>query len=350
MSHVQEQREFRADPLKLRRLRVAAGMTVKDFAEKAGLDRGTASKMLRGDPIFLRTLADAGANAFGIKNHLELLHPDELAQLGIVPTDSHGRHILEWEIEQYLSPWIKSSNGLQYQLVKLKHRFLDDRYARGKRYELRHLSGPDRQLLEEHLRRHVTVCEQLANHPNIAQNLTAAWLEGQWWVLDAWHDGQYLADRLSKGPFSEYELKFIMTGIAEGLLGLHGSRILARELSPQRIIIREADDQPVITDLELAKLSQPLPTVVPEQWPDDPYRALEVNGDTPIDERADIYSFARIFFQAATGSLPSRGNEDTSLLNAPSKVLELIRPSLAVARSKRPTSIKPILAALKDWP
>ena len=42
-----EQREFRADPLKLKRLRVAAGMTVSEFATRTQLDRTTAGKILR---------------------------------------------------------------------------------------------------------------------------------------------------------------------------------------------------------------------------------------------------------------------------------------------------------------
>ena len=68
-----EQREYRADPLKLKRMRVAAGLTVQDFARTTGLDRTTAAKVLRGDPVFLKSLALAGEKAFGIRSPLELL-------------------------------------------------------------------------------------------------------------------------------------------------------------------------------------------------------------------------------------------------------------------------------------
>ena len=350
MNPVYEQREFRADPLKLKRLRVSAGLTIKDFAAKADLDRGTAAKMLRGDPVYLRTLADAGQKAFGIPSPLELLHPDELAQLGVASPDTSCRNVLEWEIIEILTPWIKTSNGLQYQLVKLKHRYLDGRFARAKRYELRHLATSDRQQLEQHLRRHVEVCELVGCHPNVAQNLTAALLDGLWWILDAWHDGTYLCDRLAKGALSEYELKFIMTGIASGLDALHSHRILMRELAPQRVLIRQSDDRPILTDLELAKLTENVPSVSPQHWPDDPYRALEVNGQSPIDERADIYSFARIFYHAALGELPARGKEDACALPVPRKLIDLLTESLSVGRSGRPGSIKPMLAALRDWP
>jgi hypothetical protein len=41
-----EQRQFRADPLKLKRLRIAAGMTVEDFCHFSQLDKTTARKVL----------------------------------------------------------------------------------------------------------------------------------------------------------------------------------------------------------------------------------------------------------------------------------------------------------------
>lgn len=50
------------------------------------------------------------------------------------------------------------------------------------------------------------------------------------------------------------------------------------------------------------------------------------------------------------GELPARGKEDTESLPVPRKLVEFIAESLAVGRSARPTSIKPILAALKAWP
>ena len=46
-----EQRKFRADPLKLKRLRVAAGLTAKEVRELAQLDRTTVTKILAGDPV-----------------------------------------------------------------------------------------------------------------------------------------------------------------------------------------------------------------------------------------------------------------------------------------------------------
>lgn len=276
-----EQRQFRADPLKLKRLRVAAGLTVQEFADEAQLDRTTVAKILRGDPVFLKSIKQAGEKAFGIDSPLELLHPEELEALGVSTEVPSPSQVLEWEIAEYLSGWEKTSNGLQYQRLRLKHRYLESRWARAKCYELRHLSTADRERLEGHLRRHVEVSEQVGSHPNVAENLTAAWVNGLWWVLDRWVDGETLACRLAHGPLSEYELQVIMGGMARGLKALHAAGVIRRELTPHSVLLREKDDQPILTDLELAKLTERVPTVSPDEWPDDPYRAVEVGGDGP---------------------------------------------------------------------
>ncbi len=344
-----EQREFRADPLKLKRLRVAAGLTVQDVVKAADLDRTTVGKILRGEAVFLKSLKQAGQMVFGIESPLDLLHPDELEALGIATEVPSPTQVLEWEIVDYVSGWQKTSNGLQFQRVRLKHRFLDGRWALGKCYELRHVPTADRERLEEHLRRHVEVSEQVGVHPNVAENLTAAWVGGLWWVLDRWLPGERLSSRVAQGPLGDYELQVVMRGIAQGLQALHAAGVIRRELTPDSVLLHEKDDHPILTDLELAKLTERLPTVAPDEWPDDPYRAVEVGGDAPIDVRADLYSWGRIFVHAAAGSLPERGKEEEMGQRLPELVRDMVLQCVAVPRSKRPDSINTVIAALKAW-
>lgn len=344
-----EQRKFRADPLKLKRLRVAASLTAKEFMQLADLDRTTVAKILRGDPVFLKSLATAGERVFNIDNPLELLHPEELEAMGVQTEVPSPGQVLEWEIVEYLSGWETTTNGLQFQLVKLGHRYLKNRMARGKCYELRHLTGAEKERVERYLMRHVEVCEQISEHPNITYNITAAPLDGLWWVLDRWEDGVTLQERLQEGALSEYELRIVMTGIAKGLAALHKSKIIRRELSPQSVLLRQRDDRPVLGDMELAKLVEGRPTVSPEEWPQDPYRALEVGGDTPVDVRADIYSWGRIFVHAAVGHLGERGTEDVSQVAIPDVVRDLVLPCCAITRSQRPANMNAVLKVLKRW-
>ncbi len=346
-----EQRSFRADPLLLKRLRIAAGLTVQKFQERTELKVDTARKLLRGEPVFLSTLAEAVQKAFQIENPLEVLHPEELARLGMRTEVAAAGQVLEWRIEEHLSGWRETSNGLQYQLLRLRHRFLEGRLARGKCYELRHLSTEEQNRVEAYLRRHVEVCERIGADPHIAANLTAARIDGLWWVLDRWEAGETLADRMRGGPLGDYELRFILTGIAQGLATLHRAKIIRRELSPGSVLLRESSDRPLLTDLELAKITGHVPTVSPEEWPEDPYRAPEVTGDAPLDIRADIYSWGRIFVEAASGELPPPGSETLpTAASIPLAVREVVLAAVERLPSRRPPDMRPVLRALRAWP
>lgn len=346
-----EQRDFRADPLKLKRLRVAAGLNMKQFAKAADLDRTTASKILRGQPVFLTSLAQAVRRAFQIENVLEVLHPEELVAMGATTEHAGVNHILEWELVRYLSPWQTTPNGLQYQVAHLRHRFLAGREARGKCYELRHLASDARERLTTALHRHVDVCETIGTHPNVAENLTAAMIGGLWWVIDRWVSEETLAERLQSEALGDYELRWIMTGIIRGLAALHRAQVVCRTLSPRTVLLHTSNDRPVIADLDLAKLLEGSITVAPSQWQEDPYRALEVTGATSIDGRADLYSWGRIFVHGALGSLPDQGAEADALkrVDLPDTIRRLVLQCVSVRVSARPGDAHQVVTALERW-
>ena len=342
--------KFRADPLLLERMRIMENTSATDMRELTGLSKDTIRKILQGEPVFLSTLTDFAKAVFRIDSAYEILHPEELARLGDGREATSESHILEWEVADYLTGWKETSNGLQYQLARLKHRFLDNRIARGKCYELKHLSTAEQESIEGHLRRHAEVSGSIKDHSHIAKNITAAYVKELWWVIDEWEDGETLADRLAKGAFSEYELKFIMTGIAEGLRQLHDADIIRRELRPDSIILKESSDRPILTDMELAKIAESGVTVSPKEWPDDPYRALEVTGNTPIDVRADVYSWGRIFIHAAMGSLSERGTETLPAGGfIPDAVKKIVLQSVELLPKDRPDNMRLVLKALKGW-
>lgn len=346
----QEQRKFRADPLTVKRLRVAAGMSLKDFVTNSGLSKDTARNIMRGEPVFLSYLSEAVRLAFKIDNVLEVLHPEELAALGVQTGVAAPGRVLEWQIEEHLSGWQATSNGLQFQLTRLRHRFLPGRLARGKCFELRHMSAAERTRVDEYLRRHAAVCERIGGHANVAVNLSAALVDGLWWVLDRWESGETLASRFKSGPLSEYQLQFIMTGIAAGLAALQAHGVIRRELTPQSVLLSDESDRPILTDLELAKLVGEGPTVSPHEWPEDPYRAPEVDAAGAVDVRADVYSWGRIFCHAATGALAERGTESFAVdSDVPPGVQALVTSAVALVPSKRPKSMNVVLKRLKAW-
>ena len=251
------------------------------------------------------------------------------------------------------SAWERTANDLQFCVTKLQNRHLTTRFARGKCYWLQHLRVSERQRLEDHLRRHCDVCERVGAHPNIAKNITATFLQdgGLWWVLDQWIEGPTLAECLKDGPLDLARLKKVMTGVADGLAALHNEKVIRRELSPRFIIVRSEDQSAVLTDFELAKLLDGRTVRPDEGWREDPYRAIEVADTALIDERADVYSWGRIFVEAATGFLPPKGEEAEHLkaLSIPDTLKQLVAQCVAKTRSRRPDGMAQMLHALKGW-
>jgi len=260
----------------------------------------------------------------------------------------------EWNLVEPIQNEQSTSNGLRYDIWHVRHRHLANRAGRAKCYDLSQLSSNDRARLKTHLTRHSEVCDRIGAHPNIARNLSAAeWEHGAlWWVIDEWIDGDSLASLLGTNRLEASSVPSIMRQIATALHAIHAAGIVRRELSPRFVLIRRSDHAAVLTDFELAKLLDGSPTVSPKKaWPDDPYRAVEVDGDAPIDARADIYSWGRVLVHAVVGELPAKGQEADVLGDAPlpPAVRRLALTCVAPARSGRPSSMDEVLAGIKKW-
>ena len=258
-------------------------------------------------------------------------------------------HLAEWTDPQYLSKWITVPNGLQYLVLKMRHRHIADTFARVKCYELRFLTDTERDQIEVQLTRHPMVCRKLTPHPRIPINQGAfPDPTGEcWWVVDYWIDGMTLHDVLQERlPIGE--VLRIGRELAEGLKLLHDNGIVRRELSPQHILLRAPDRSVVLTDFELAKLSGGAPTVG-KDWPPDLYRAPEL-GEGDATTSVDIYSWGRIMAYMGIGVLPPVGREKKSLHESalPEPLIELIAICVAASPRSRPGTMQNVLDALRE--
>jgi serine/threonine protein kinase len=343
----------RLNHFELKRLRLAQGLTVEEFIRKhdGQINKRTAAKVFRGEPVQL-AVAKFVQSAFGVPNLLDIIDPDEYRRPEETPAEDGGDDGLkEWIESDRPSAVQTASNGLQYRIYKLRHRYESERVGRGKRYELFHLPSDEQQRLREHLLRHLHVCDRVCGSPwfptcygtfpNESGNV--------WWVIDRWIDGETLAEALKAGPLASNRLPIVMTALAEAIAGLHAAGVIRRELSPASIVLPQDGPAVMLTDFELAKLTDRGPTVSAE-WPPDPYRAPEVRtGD--VDVRADLYSWARILEHAVTGQLPPAGDDEQLLETAklPRPVIRIAKQCLARPRSRRPKDIAAVRNALRRW-
>lgn len=293
--------------------------------------------------------------ALDVADALPYLHPDYLP-VGMRDQwlEEHERAVSgfgEWLVDGRPSLYRTASNGLQYCILRLKHRHLAGDLARGKCYHLGEMPDRDRETLQEQLLRHAAICRRLERHPQFPIHRTTGPGEPYtWWVVDEWIAGSTLAEVLGVGPLASVRLARVMQEILAGLAALHAEGILRRELSPEFVQIREADDSVVLNDFELGKLLGNNPTVSSRWERVDPYRAPEIAAPD-VDHRADLYSWGRILVHAATGALPKVGREDAAISEAglPKKVHDVALACVEQRCSCRPASADEVALAIADW-
>lgn len=310
------------------------GWSIEDLASRAVLSPGTVSAAINEKHATYWSTADKLRKAL----KLDSLEP-LLQSVATETTDDEPPRIHEWFLDHAESKWITASNQLQFRIWRLKHEHLP-KYARGKCYDLEGMATDERSRCRTQLLRHAEVCAKIGRDQNIINNLTTCESpkKNSWWVIDEWIDAVSLDQRLHQGRINRGLAIEISLQIASGLTSLHNCGIARRELTPQSILLETNTNRVVLTEFELAKLLDGSPTVSNEDWPVDPYRAPEAGSDD-VDQRADIYSWARITFELFLGELPSQGEEGPKLKASklPRNVESLLLKCLSVSKRSRPS-------------
>ena len=342
----------RLDPQKINRLMIELGIGPHKLYGKAKVKPPCGRRALNGERIRIAT-AQQILKALEVKVISSFLQPDpeDTAEDKQSPGRAE-RHINEWDSVGLPSRFFETSNGLQYCVYKMVHRHLRDRVGRGKCYMLSHLPTKDRKRLEEHLTRHPDICDKIGPHPQIPVNKTGCPDPNgeDYWVIDKWVEGETLEETLKRRKLAARLLPRVMRQIAEGLKVMHDNGIIRRELSPQFVLLRETDKSVVLTDFELGKMLEGQPTVRPDEWLDDPYRAPEI-GAKNIGVTVDLFSWGRIFVHAATGQLPQQGKEAGELARTGLRksVIQVVMKCVSKTVRGRPKDIDAVLKALRGW-
>jgi serine/threonine protein kinase len=257
----------------------------------------------------------------------------------------------EWESLGYLDQGRLAPNGLYYIVCRMQHRHIRGKVGRGKFYHLSWVRASSRQLMVHRLARHAETSARVGAHPHLALNLSATPVgsdEG-WWVIDDWVGQRTLADYLELGPWPKETLPRLLHEIALGLDALHQSGVILRELAPVRVLISDTDARAVLTDFELAKLLDGSASVSSE-WPEDPFRAPEVDGGT-ANIQSDLYSFGQLALAAAGGE-PGETSDIATIfaqVGMPKTLVQRLQRCQEVFPKQRPTSLAPLLKDLARW-
>jgi serine/threonine protein kinase len=318
------------------------GLSETEFCDSSSISPKTLASIRRGGGVRPSSLLQI-ANFFS-------LDPNDLLVKGHLGDSARGR-LPEWNMVEPQGDWHKASSGLEFRVWKLEHASLAGTFGRGKCYRLHCLADREQERLKKVLLRHPQVCRKFRGQPHIPINLNVfPEQDGRtWWAVDEWVEGHSLEEIFKLGPMLQEDLPVVMKQIALGLKVLHQAVIVRRELAPANILVRQNDRSVILTDFEMSKLFDGSATVA-GRWLVNPYRAPEVEGNSAIDVKADLYSWARILVHAATGALPTVGSEARSFqqVEVPAPVRELVLRCLG-PQQDRPGNVDEVLGVLTGW-
>ena len=347
--------KVRVIPEELGDLVFRSGLTLEEIHSNCSVDVRTIKDMLAGTrPVRMSSVA-AFVRALGQKDIYRFVVPEDRPAADYMPRSEPAptswREIHEWVEETTLTGWRRTSNGLQYQILRMRHKDLPGRLGRGKLYDLRALSDDERERRRTQLLRHPEICRRLSGSRffPVNEKTTSVDKNRLWWIIDGWVEGVSLEERLDDGPVASERLPRMMRQILEALAILHENDILRRELSPEFVLLADPDDSVVLTDFELGKLLDKNPTVS-QEWGDDDYRAEEVAvGKATV--RSDLYSWGRVLVHAALGGLPDPGEDIAALKQAKLKpsVHRIVTACLQRNQDRRPASAQEVLKAIGRW-
>jgi len=127
--------------------------------------------------------------------------------------------------------------------------------------------------------------------------------------------GGSLKDRLSHGPVPLEFAAAVTSRIASALDKAHSMGMIHRDIKPGNILF-DLEENPYITDFGLVKLVEASVQLTHSEFFGTPaYTSPEqCQGDKDIDQRADTYSLAAVFFHMVTGAPPYQSNNAMALL------------------------------------
>ena len=104
-------------------------------------------------------------------------------------------------------------------------------------------------------------------------------------------------------PFTESDLLSIAVPLAQGLAHMHRAGVIHRDIKPANILVRRADQPPVLIDFGAAKQAVAGHSRSPAPYTEG-YAALEQVGDGQVGPWTDLYGYGAVLWRMVAGGNP----------------------------------------------
>jgi eukaryotic-like serine/threonine-protein kinase len=152
---------------------------------------------------------------------------------------------------------------------------------------------------------------RLLRHPNLVTIYGAGRSGAYCWIAMEYVEGDSLARRIERGGLDwRFGLR-VAVHVARALEHAHQNAVVHRNITPEGVLLRQADQTAKLGDLVLAKalegiLAEKI-TQPGEMVGDVRYMAPEQTGGAPVDGRADLYSLGALLYAMLAGRPPFEG-------------------------------------------
>lgn len=159
------------------------------------------------------------------------------------------------------------------------------------------------------------------DHPHIGTIYEVGDFEGQPFIAMAYYEGETLADRLVRGPFTIAEVARIVAQVADALSAAHAAGIVHRDLKPANLMLT-ASGQVKVLDFGIATITSAAAetmtrlTAAGNTIGTAGYMSPEQAAGLDSDSRSDIWALGVVTREMLTGRRVFDGANILAMLNA----------------------------------
>ena len=152
------------------------------------------------------------------------------------------------------------------------------------------------------------------DHPNICTVYEFDEADEKTFISMAYIEGQSLKKKIESGSLELDEALMIVTQVAEGLREAHKKGVVHRDIKSANVMVTEKG-QAKIMDFGLARMmGGTLVTKEGTTMGTVAYMSPEQAIGEEVDQRTDIWSFGVVLYEAFSGQLPFKGEQDQAVV------------------------------------